>query len=866
MKSLSKPCISNTTSPQTTFWSISSYFIVAYGLFLASPSFAQSIAVDGSTPTLLNGAQSTCSGNCVIGPDSAAAVYSSGTGPNLFHSFSRFNIDTGATVTFSDTGFSNIFSRITGSSPSNIDGTLKVEGSANLFLLNSNGILFGENATLDIQGSFLSSTANSILFAEGSAFSADNIDTVPSLLTISSPVGLQFGETPGPIQVRGNGHSLTYSPRNFTISRGTPSTGLAVQPDQVLTLLGGDIDFQGGNLIAESGHIEVGSLGANASVTFNSAKPDWAVNYTDSTFQDVSLRSNSSVDVSGNDAGSIHLQGGQINLQGGSALLAAVSANGSGEISIDASDSINAIGVDVATATQPMQTGAYVEILPGATGDGKSYLSIDTPSLNLVNGSQFGMTMGGQGSSGTVEITGQNIILSDGSNVTPSALFAIVAPVFGPPPGAVGTGGNLNIETENLSLNNGGQIATTTFGSGDAGILNIVAKDINVSGFNTIGPSTIVAASAVPSIPPLPTGSGRGGNINIFTERMTLSSGGQTSVSTNSTNSAGNLNINASDYIELIGQTANGRSGLFASTNIGNAPGGNIRIETNQLRLLDGATINVSNFASAVGGPPPGTGPAGNISVSATGIVLRDDSLITADTVSGDRANINLQSESLVLREGSNITTNATGTATGGNINIDAEALIALENSDITANAFDSFGGRVVINAGTILGTAYREQLTAESDITATSALGPAFSGSVELNSPDVNPTDGLAELSRELADAEKIVAACEQTQGNTFVATGRGGLPEDASRLITGQSFWNDFRFLDNVNYSPADKSEAERAHSVNQKEIERSLVVATPHIVEARTWSINSEEQVVLGLQDQASIVSPATADCLT
>ncbi|MEQ9368787.1 MAG: filamentous hemagglutinin N-terminal domain-containing protein [Coleofasciculus chthonoplastes F3-SA18-01] len=81
---------------------------------------------------------------------------------NLFHSFLEFNIEKGQRVYFANpVGIETIFSRVTGNNPSAILGTLGVNGGANLFFLNPNGIIFGENAQLDIQGSFVASTANS---------------------------------------------------------------------------------------------------------------------------------------------------------------------------------------------------------------------------------------------------------------------------------------------------------------------------------------------------------------------------------------------------------------------------------------------------------------------------------------------------------------------------------------------------------------------------------------------------------------------------------------------------------------------------------------------------------------------------------
>ncbi|MBD3562831.1 filamentous hemagglutinin N-terminal domain-containing protein, partial [Planktothrix sp. FACHB-1355] len=81
-------------------------------------------------------------------------------GSNLFHSFQEFNIESDRSVYFSNPeGIINIFSRITGSNPSNIYGKLGVLGNANLFLLNPNGIIFGAGARLDLKGSFVATTA-----------------------------------------------------------------------------------------------------------------------------------------------------------------------------------------------------------------------------------------------------------------------------------------------------------------------------------------------------------------------------------------------------------------------------------------------------------------------------------------------------------------------------------------------------------------------------------------------------------------------------------------------------------------------------------------------------------------------------------
>jgi filamentous hemagglutinin family protein len=807
----------------------------------------------------------------------------------LFHSFDKFSIPTGTEAYFNNPlKIENIFSRITGLSTSQIDGLIRANGAANLFILNPRGIIFGSNASLNIGGSFIGTTANSIQFADGTFFSAIN-PQAPPLLKVSVPIGLQFGNSAGDIVVQGAGNNLSIDFDTFAINTQNRPLGLQVAPGQTLALVGGNVSLSGGNLTATGGRIELGGVGAEGIVKLTTTNPGWVLNYENiNNFQDIKLQSAASIDTSGN-GGAIQIQGRHVSLVDGSAMLANTLNNGAGgTLNVRGSESVEVIGQ---ARDNPFYGGIFTDVATGATGNGGN-LTIETRHLLVADGTQISSGTFSSGNAGTLAVKAENVELIGATPLGASGLFAPVAP------GVSGNGGDINIETGRLLITNGGQIVTSSFGfgasgnagtltikasevdvsgsspgnssglfasvfpggtgnagrliletgklqvsngglitvanssSGEAGELTIRASKVNVTGFNQFNPSLIETTVGL-------DGRGDGGQLTIETGNLEVANGGQIATGTFGAGNGGELNIRATE-IRLIGATEKGRSGLFANALIGTGAGGDINIATNKLVVLDGATINASNFPSTNLDVPPGQGTSGNINVQANLILLDNQSLITAETL-GDRGNINLQSEKIQILRGSKITTNARGDGSGGNIIIDTDFLIAIpqQNSDITANAQQSFAGRVLINAKAIFGTEFRSSLTPESDITASSEAGAEFNGMVQLNISDADfSQQGLWMPESKVNDSsQQIVASCRGYTTNRFTIVGRQGLPENPTNPIQGQTLWQDLRTLSNRNIRSTKLVTQEQISTIHNQEF-----------VESQAWIINADGEVEL------------------
>ncbi|BAY67104.1 filamentous hemagglutinin outer membrane protein (plasmid) [Calothrix brevissima NIES-22] len=441
----------------------------------------------------------------------------------------------------------------------------------------------------------------------------------------------------------------------------------------------------------------------------------------------------------------------------------------------------------------------------GNAGD----VTIKTGRL-IVRNSQIGPSTFGEGNAGnfkiiatdSVELSGQipkreGDTSQEGSVGFPGGLLAQID-VLGK-----GRAGNLTIETNRLSVSDGSKIQAATFGDGDAGNIFIRADEIEL--FETEKPnfySTGIFAG-VQTDGRIDTGiidprngrppKGQGGNLTIETRTLSLRNGAEVFVQTTGEGDAGKIFIRASESVNVTGistgflerQRTSTITASASETSTGN--GGSLTIETPLLNITDGGFISSSS---------DGKGIAGDINISGD-ITRLNNGKIIAQTASTDGGNINFNlSQYLLLRNGSQISTTA-GTAqaggNGGNITINTPFIVAApnENSDITANAFSGAGGNINIFTQNIFGINSRLKPSPQTnDITASSELG--VQGQIEIQQPEVQPTQELIQLPNEFIDAStKFSQICPRDPNpkplGKFIVTGRGSLPPSPLESMTG-------------------------------------------------------------------------------
>ncbi|MDZ8069892.1 MAG: filamentous hemagglutinin N-terminal domain-containing protein [Nostoc sp. DedQUE08] len=654
---------------------------------------------------------------------------------NLFHSFGEFNISEGRGAYFvtPSADIQNILARVTGKNPSEILGKLGTSGnsSPNLFLINPNGIVFGKNASLDVQGSFVGTTANGVQFGNQGVFSATNPQATP-LLTINPSV-LLFNQ----IQVSGGIINQSQAPAGTNLI-GEDVTGLRVADGKSLLLAGGNINLDGGNIRAYGGNIELAGLAAPGNVGLNIAGDNLGLVIPENVERaDVSLSNGAEVNVRGDNGGNIKIQARNVNLAGESKLRAGIDT-GLGTLNSKSGDiTINA------TAETTLTDKSFIRNLVqerafGNAGDINIVTGILTLSSGLIDAGILG-----QGNAGNININAQGAvtITSQKDNLN-SGIVSTVSTE------AIGNAGNINIKSSSFTLSNEASLGTFILGQGNAGNISIQTSDaveltrgfilsgIGTGGVGNGGEINITAGSlsltdsseiqsrVEGNDDPQPGGRGNAGNVNIKiqgnisfrnsrpgesngiysdVDKGAIGNGGNVTINTNSLEindgseiqgstrgkgNSGNIIINARNYISLDGNN----SDLFSriSNNVqqtaeGNA--GNIQITTGTLKAINGAFISSSTN---------GKGNAGNISINAFDNITFDTNSFSISGVGnqgvGDGGNIQVTTGSLLVTNGGTISSFTAGVGNAGNITINAR-------DNVT---FSGFGGIVQSSGGIV--------------------------------------------------------------------------------------------------------------------------------------------------------------------
>lgn len=636
-------------------------------LFIINPVLAQ-IIPDGTVNTKVN-----------LVDEQQRITGGIESGNNLFHSFQEFSPTADFDTYFdNNSNITNIFTRVTGAHPSLINGLIKTNDNASLFILNPQGIIFGTNAKLDIGGSFVTTTAESIIFADGTKFGTQLKHTSP-LLTVSIPSGLQYGNSPGTIS-----------------SNNIETIDLNISPENTIAFLGGNIELQNISIEAFSGNVEIGSVAEGEIINLSLINNRWEFNYDDDTvFNNINISQQSQIDTSGK-LGSINLQGENIILNSSTILnstnenIKEAEKNDSGSgISLLANKDIE---LDKVILSTQVLTSSLNET--PITGKGRN-INIVADNINI-KGSGITASTLSEGEGGDIIIQAEESLeLSGFSSVNFPTLI-----LTGVSEDSDGNGGIIDVDTKKLVIKDGARIDSSTLGTGNAGNIFVNANEsISISGDTIIVDffnqnfkfnSGLVASSGDENVPLEFQNSnlGESGNLIIDTSQLLLENEGRISVSNFGTGNAGNIEIKAEKLL------LNNNSQIISTRAFGDE--GSITVAGNEIILRDNTSIATT---------ADGNGNGGNITFTAQNIVLFDDSTINANANLGSGGKIAITTQGLFTEDNAEDVITASSQVEG------LDGIVTINTPDInskfeaTQTRINTLAGEESIYTGCNLGT-----------------------------------------------------------------------------------------------------------------------------------------------------------------
>ena len=339
------------------------------------------------------------------------------------------------------------------------------------------------------------------------------------------------------------------------------------------------------------------------------------------------------------------------------------------------------------------------------SGQGKGGdIRISTNALEMSNNAEINSSTYGLGNAGDVVVEAEKSVELDSSNI-----FAGVGET------SISNGGNIRVQTGFLSIKNEAYISTATAGNGRGGNIDVnterlVAQDgsaifsgtfdgssgaggnLNIVASDSLEVTgTTVDSNFATSIGTRSFGSGNAGNLSIDTQRLLVTNGGTVQTETSGLGKAGILQINASDSVAIIG-TAPNKSFVSAISSENEGSGG-----AGEINITTGRLITQNEGQITAGTRSGDTGNGADINIQARDLISLDyDGGIFSDILAGaggNGGNINISTRLLSVSNGAVISTASIGKGKPGNIKIDASDSVSFDGELNLPSGIQSFAG-----------------------------------------------------------------------------------------------------------------------------------------------------------------------------
>ena len=585
------------------------------------------------------------------------------SGHNLFYSFSDFNIAATDTAWFklNNSDLSNVISRVTGGFETLIAGQLKMtnaDTAPSFYFINPAGITFGAGASVDVPGSFYTSTASKLNFSDGSQYPVN--ETRTSTLSSATPESFGFlGNETGSINIG----SSTTAPTTLEFK---PGTNVAFAANQIL------ID----NAIVTNEDISQAGINLQLTATGNEVsiiKPDVFADQLpagDMTIQ------NSLVKTSGNGSGYLAIQSGNF-----AAINSSLFSDNTGNISMT-----EAHGIDVFVQSSLNIDNATIS--SSALSEGNvGFVNIVADSLTLTHGALIDSSTFSGGTAGQVIVQARQIDINGQESKFITGITSNAEKDSSGNAGNVfvvgldsdvGKGTYTDVET--LNITSGGIIDTSTSGAGNAGQVTVQARQINIDGQEGTSRTRISSSAKEGS-------RGNANNILVVADSLTLTHGASIDSSTSDVGNAGQVVVQAR-HIDINGQKGEFLTGISSSAEKNSSgSAGNVFVvglgsdlektkytDVETLDIINGGTIITSTF---------GVGHAGQVIVQAKQINIDGQegtsrtgiSSTAEEGSSGNAGNIFVAADSLTLANTGVITSSTSGVGNAGQVVVQAKQI-----------------------------------------------------------------------------------------------------------------------------------------------------------------------------------------------